>query len=223
MTSFVCDFVARLKMGGTHLSFFIAEQIPVLPPEAFDRSVPWSTDESVREWLLPRVLELTFTARELQPFAADCGWDGLPFRWDEDRRFLLRCELDAAFLHLYLPAEEDGGWRPAHRSDGCPGDETSEQFVDLKRHFTTPRDAVAYIMDTFTIIRSKDEKEHGQYRTKREILHAYDEMQESVRTGNPLQIRMNRPPADGSHCPPSLKIATTIPVSVDLAEPTNHD
>jgi hypothetical protein len=28
-----------------------------------------------------------------------------PFRWDEDRRFLLRAELDAAFFHLYLRAD----------------------------------------------------------------------------------------------------------------------
>ena len=34
--------------------------------------------------------------------ACDCGWSGPPFRWDEERRFLLRCELDAAFFHLYL-------------------------------------------------------------------------------------------------------------------------
>ena len=202
MSSFVCDFVARLKMGGTHLSFFVAEQLPVLPPEVFDRSVPWSSDESVREWLLPRVLELTYTARELQPFAVDCGWDGPPYRWDNDRRFLLRCELDAAFFHLYLPADENGGWRPTRRSDGCAGDETPEQFVDVKRHLPTPRDAVAYIMDTFPIIRSKDEEEYGQYRTKRKILDAYDDMQESVRTGKSRKMRMNPSPADRSRCHP---------------------
>ena len=112
LSSPACDFAARFKVGGTHLNFFIAEQIPVLPPEVFDRSVPWGTGESVREWLLPRILELTFTAWELESFAADCGWDGPPFRWDEDRRFLLRCELDAAFFHLYLPAEEDGELAP---------------------------------------------------------------------------------------------------------------
>ena len=40
ISSFVCDFVARFKVGGTHLNFFIAEQMSVLPPEVFDRSVP---------------------------------------------------------------------------------------------------------------------------------------------------------------------------------------
>src|SRR5262249_20174030 len=42
-----------------------------------------------------------YTAYDLKGFATDCGYDGPPFRWDEERRFLLRCELDAAFFHLY--------------------------------------------------------------------------------------------------------------------------
>ncbi len=46
-------------------------------------------------------MELTYTAWDLQPFAHDCGYYGPPFRWDEERRFLLRCELDAAYFHLY--------------------------------------------------------------------------------------------------------------------------
>ena len=147
MSSLACDFAARFKMGGSSLNFFIAEQIPVPPPEAFDRPVLWGTGESVREWLLPRVLELTYTAWEIEPYAADCGWDDSPFAWNDDRRFLLRCELDAAFFHLCLLAEEDGGWRPARRSDGCPCNETPEQLADLRLHFYTPRDAVAYILN----------------------------------------------------------------------------
>ena len=49
-----------------------------------------------RDWILPRVLEQTYRLG-LGPFAQDCGFNGPPFRWDEARRFLLRCELDAAF------------------------------------------------------------------------------------------------------------------------------
>ena len=42
-----------------------------------------------------------YTAWDLEAFGRDCGYAGPPFRWDEARRFLLRCELDAAFFHLY--------------------------------------------------------------------------------------------------------------------------
>lgn len=59
------------------------------------------------DWILPRALELTYTTWDMQPFARDCGYDGTPFRWNEERRFLLRCELDAAYFHLYGIARED--------------------------------------------------------------------------------------------------------------------
>ena len=43
----------------------------------------------------------------MQPFARDCGYNGPPFAWDEERRFRLRCELDAAYFHLYQIQRED--------------------------------------------------------------------------------------------------------------------
>jgi hypothetical protein len=120
------------------------------------------------DWLLPQVLELTCTAWDLQHFAQGCGWSGPPFRWDDERRFLLRCELDAAFFHLYLPSDSRGDWRPACKSDGCLYDEAAEQKAELKKQFPTPRDAVSYIMDTFPIVRRKDEEKYnGDYRCQR--------------------------------------------------------
>ena len=162
----------------------------------------------------PRVLELLYTGWDLRDFRpADCGWDGPPFRWDEDRRFLLRCELDAAFFHLYLPAEANGDWRSARRSDGCPCDETPEQIADLKRHFPTPRHAVAYILDTFPGVRREDEANHGEYRTKRTILEIYDAMQTSTATGEPYQTRLDPPPTDPSCSHPPRPNMTNVGIS----------
>ncbi len=101
LSAFALDFVARQKVGGTHLNFFIYEQLPVLPPDAYSAPCPWSPGESVADWLRPRVLELVHTAHEIDPFARDLGHEGPPFRWDEERRFHLRAEIDAAFFHLY--------------------------------------------------------------------------------------------------------------------------
>jgi hypothetical protein len=42
--------------------------------------------------------------------AQDCAWSGPPFRWDESRRFLLLCELDAAFFHLYGINRDDAAY-----------------------------------------------------------------------------------------------------------------
>jgi hypothetical protein len=89
------------------MSGFIVEQLPVLAPVVFATDVLWGPGSKLREWILSRVLELTYTAWDLEPFAHDVGFDGPPFRWDSERRFLLRCELDAAFFHLYGLNRED--------------------------------------------------------------------------------------------------------------------
>ena len=45
--------------------------------------------------------------RTWAPLRQDCGYSGPPFRWDDERRILLRCEIDAAFFHLYGTRRED--------------------------------------------------------------------------------------------------------------------
>ncbi|HOZ22790.1 MAG TPA: N-6 DNA methylase [bacterium] len=166
LTSFACDFAARFKVGGTHLNFFIAQQIPILPPNTYSLPCPWAGagpagSATIGDWLLPRVLELVYTAHDLAPFARDCGYDGPPFQWDEERRFQLRCELDAAFFHLYLGSEQE--WREQATSE-------------LLAYFPTPRDAVVYILDTFPIVKRKDEQNYGEFRTQRNIVFIYDQM-----------------------------------------------
>jgi len=195
LNSFVLDFMVRQKIGGASLSYFIIKQLPVLPPTTYTHSCPLSgSSQTLRGWLLPRVLELTYTAWDLEPFAQDCGWTGPPFRWDQERRFLLRCELDAAFFHLYLPSDRSGDWIPARVAEGAVRDETLEDLARLKTHFPTPRHAVDYIMDTFPIVKRKDEEKHGEYRTKRVILEIYDEMTEAMRTETAYKTRLNPPP-----------------------------
>lgn len=106
LTSFALDYAGRQKIGGVSLPMFVMKQFPVLGPAAFDQPSRWD-DGPLREWLVPRILELTYTAWDLEPFARDVGYAGTPFRWDGDRRFQLRCELDAAFFHLYGFARDD--------------------------------------------------------------------------------------------------------------------
>ena len=164
LTSFAQDYLVRQKLGGINLTYGYISQIPVFSPTSYESKCSWSLDVStLLDWLLPRALELTYTAWDLEPFARDCGYAGPPFRWDEERRFLLRAELDAAFFHLY----------------------------------GLNRDDTAYILDTFPIVRRKDEaKYNGEYKTKTTILEIYDALAESTRTGQPYQTRLSPPPAD---------------------------
>lgn len=133
--AFVFDYVARQKIGGTNINFYVLNQLPVLPPS--------SITPQLSTFITPRVLELTYTAHDLTAFARDLGYGGGPFTWNDDRRFWLRAELDALYFILYGIARED----------------------------------VDYVMDTFPIVRRKDEAVHGSYRTKEAILSVYDELQ----------------------------------------------
>jgi len=115
----------------------------------------------------------------LEPFARDCGYDGPPFIWDEERRFMIRCELDAACLPLYL---------------GNPDDWQEQGSPELRDYFATQREAVEYILETFPIAKRKDEQKYGEYRTKRVILEIYGAMAEAIRTGSRYQTRLYPPP-----------------------------
>lgn len=144
-SSFVVDYVIRQKIAGTHLTYGCLYQIPCLLPARF-------SNES-RKSVLKRVLELAYTDFGMTPFAQDLGDEGAPFRWDEERRAIMRAELDALFFHLY--------------------------GID--------RDDVDYIMETFPIVKRKDEAKYGTYRTKDLILEIYDRMAEvGVSLENPL-------------------------------------
>lgn len=107
LDSFCFDYVGRQGVGGLHYTYNILKQVPVLPPGSFITTCHWSSDETVADWLKHRLLELTYTAWDLEPFARDCGYDGPPFRWNSKRRTLLRAELDAAFFHLYGIERDD--------------------------------------------------------------------------------------------------------------------
>lgn len=110
LCAFVFDYSARQKVGGTHLTYGYLNQLPVLPHATYVTSAPWAPDTTLESWLLPRVLELVYSAWDLAPFARDCDYDGPPFRWNDERRFLIRCELNAAFFHLYGIVRDDADY-----------------------------------------------------------------------------------------------------------------
>lgn len=97
--SVACDWILRQSIRGTHRTFFIVKQLAVQPPSF--------CTEAQRAVITLRVLELTCTAWDLAGFARDLGYDGPPFRGDEERRFLLRAELDALYFHLYGISRDD--------------------------------------------------------------------------------------------------------------------
>jgi len=51
-----------------------------------------------------------------------------------------------------------------------------------------------YIMETFPIVKRKDEQKSGEYRTKRMILECYNAMAEVMETGRPYKTILDPPP-----------------------------
>ena len=137
------DYVARQKVQKNHFSNYILEQLPVVPLEQF-ASVSFG-EKTAAEIVREAVLELTYTALDMAPFAHDMGYvDEVgdvkpPFIWDEERRLVLRAKLDAVFFHLYG---------------------------------ITDRDEIRYIYSTFPTIERAEEATYGTYRS-RELCLAY--------------------------------------------------
>jgi hypothetical protein len=92
-SSQVFDYVARQKTEGTALRAAHWKQLPVPTPGMLEPHLPF---------VVPRVLELAYTAPDMRPLARDLDDRGEdPFAWDAGRRAALRAELDAFFFRLY--------------------------------------------------------------------------------------------------------------------------
>jgi hypothetical protein len=144
LNSITTDFCARQKIGGTHLADYIIKQLPVLPPASY-------VDADLA-FIVPRVLELTYTAHELKPWAADLGYDGEPFPWNPERRSQLRAELDAYYARLYRLTRDE------------------------VRYILDPTEVMGedYPSETFRVLKNNDMREFGEYHTRRLILAAWD-------------------------------------------------
>ncbi len=149
LNSLTLDYIARQKVGGTSLAYFYFKQFPILPPDFYQ-----ATD---LDFIVPRVLELTYTAHDLKPWAEDLGYHGEPFSFDPDRRAILRAELDAWYAKAY----------------GLSRDEL--------RYILDPADIMGddYPSETFRVLKNNEMREFGEYRTRRLVLEAWDKLENS--------------------------------------------
>ena len=72
LNSVPLDYVLRQKVQGQNLNWYIVEQLPVVPPEHYD-SVQFG-QKTAAEIVREAVLELTYTAHDMAPFARDLGY-----------------------------------------------------------------------------------------------------------------------------------------------------
>jgi hypothetical protein len=155
LNSLPFDYTVRQKLGGTNLTYNYVNQLPVLPP-SFYRAADVA-------YVASRVLELVYTADDMQPLAdalraaaspLAANVPRAPYRWDEARRALLRAELDAWFARAY----------------GLTRDEL--------RYILDPADVHGpdFPGETFRVLKEKETAKFGEYRTRRLVLEAWDKL-----------------------------------------------
>jgi len=176
INSFVFDFLARQRIGGTHLSNYILEQTPVIHPARFN--------QSIQRVVLPKVIELTYTAWDLENFLHDV-WRksngdlraAILYQWDENAAATNGGHAGAQRPEWAGPPDPDGFPRPPFKWDEERRAHLRAELDGLYAHlYGLTRDEFAYILDTFPIVRRKDEARYGEYRTKRLCLEAYDRL-----------------------------------------------
>ncbi len=188
LNSLCFDFAVRQKVAALHLNFFIVEQLPALAPGAYNL-----TDRAV---IIPRVLELTCTAWDVQPFLDDVWREA-----DSDLRSAIErqwCEnREATGGHTYDPPE----WYTPP-GDRCPlppfkwnDDRRARLRAELDAYYARlyglhERD-LRYILDptdvhgpdfpgeTFRVLKEKEIARYGEYRTRRLVLEAWERIQRS--------------------------------------------
>jgi len=199
LNSLTIDYLARQKVGGTHLTYHYLKQFPVLPPNAY------SQDDI--DFIVPRVLELTYTAVDLIPFAEDL-WDCADSKM---RRYFLEQRHGtqaAAFEEFtqydtaHLPEKAEGQGKQTGLAAFLPPfvfdpERRALLRADLDaryaRLYGLSRDDLRYILDpadlmgedypseTFRVLKKNEIDEYGEYRTRRLVLEAWDREGEEIK------------------------------------------
>lgn len=184
-SSLPLDYVSKQKVGGLNLNFFYVNQFPIIQPNVYD--------SSLQCLIIKLTIELIYTAWDIKYYADDIwkeagedlrkiieqqwkenkavtggneftppDWceineEGIklpPFKWDDERRALLKAELDAIYAKLYGLTEKELHYILD------PQDVYGEDFPG----------------ETFRVLKDREVRKYGEYRTKRLVLDAWEKM-----------------------------------------------
>lgn len=153
MSSLTFDFIARQKVGGSSMGFFMMKQLPFLTPEQIQNS-------GFEKEIVERVSRLCWFNHDLdgwmEELREECPEEydlpNEPVIWNEEKRSVWQAELDAIFAHLYGLNTED------------------------LRYILDPEDVCGKgcINETFRVLKDREMRELGEYRTKSLVLEAWN-------------------------------------------------
>lgn len=146
-SSIILDWIVRQKIGGSNMSFYLVKQLPIFSPSEYR-----ATD---LEYIVPRVLELTYNAYDMCIWANELNFGSEPYLFEPNRRATLTAELDAYFAKLYGLTREE------------------------LRYILDPADMMGedYPSESFRVLKNNEIKEFGEYRTRRLVLEAWDKLE----------------------------------------------
>lgn len=153
MSSLVFDYTTRQKIGGSHASIGFVKQFPILIPAQIQTS-------GYEREIVERVARLCWFNHDLdgwmEELREECPEEydlpDEPIIWNEEQRTVWQAELDAIFAHLYGLRTED------------------------LRYILDPEDVCGKgcINETFRVLKEREIRELGEYRTKRLVLEAWN-------------------------------------------------
>jgi hypothetical protein len=122
-----------------------------------------------------RVLELSYTSHRIAGYARD----------------VLRLDPDA-----------DPGppfrWDPARRELL-----RAELDAAMFHLYGLARDEVDHVLHSFQVLRRYEQRDHGEFRTRRLVLEIYDAMTRAADTGHPYRTVLDPEPGRGPRHPPA--------------------
>lgn len=170
LNSLVFDYVLRQGLAAEHVNDYILNQVPVVAREQIDAS-----------FVSQRVLELVYTSYDMREWAKEMGFQGDPFVWNDDRRALLRAELDAYFAKLYGLNRKQLRYilDPHGLSDAELEDITSdwEDPTCSGPHLLPESPTTTFPGETFRVLKEKETAKYGEYRTRRLVLEAWERLE----------------------------------------------
>jgi N-6 DNA Methylase len=144
--SIVFDYLLRQKIGGTHLSDYILEQVPVIPMARYSKAI----SSEIRL----RVFSLSAGFACLKPWKEMLLSGAQTYVADSRDSSIIKSEIDAIYAHLY----------------GLTKDEL--RYVLDPADVMGPD----YPSETFRVLKNNEIREFGEYRTQRLVLEAWDRL-----------------------------------------------
>jgi hypothetical protein len=195
----------------------------ILPPTAMGHASPYMTTGTSAENALAlfttlsslvvdyavrqKSSRMTFFVVEQLPMLECAKLEAAPpWLGEEVRTWLNNRALELFYTNWELQglADSIGRKTPPFRWDPSRRHNLQAEIDAAVLHFYgLDREQAEWVLDSFTVLRKYEERDHGEFRTKRLVLAGYDAMAKAKASGAVYQTPLSPPPADPSLCHPA--------------------